>query len=586
MKLTRMITATIALLTVANICFAKNKVFRYSEDSAPSNFDPVVSSVLYSNQIVTAVYDTLYSYRYLKRPYELKPNLAEALPEVSKDELTYTFKIKKGVKFQDNPCFKDGKGREVTADDFVYSMKRHFDPKERSQGAWLWQGKIVGLDAWKDAGANYKATIEGLKALDKYTIQIKLTKKFPQLVHTFTMGFTAFVPEEAVKTYGQELSIKPVGSGPWLLKSHTAKKTVLVRNPNYRGEVFDAKAEGYDPKVHGFTKIGSLDGKTMPFMDEIEVNWMPENVARWNSFTKGNEIQTTTLSVEYVDAVLAAKSPLKLKPKFAEKYEARAEEEAGLIFTHFNMDSDKFGHSKDPVQNKKNHALRCAIRKSNNYKSVIDKFYLGIGTAYPGFIPRNLDGYDENLSKESVTLDIAGAKKLLADNGWNASNLPQLEYGSVASVQMRQIFENFRGSMAAIGYPANKIKLKTYPTFGDFNKDIKNRKLDFIPMGWGLDYPDAENTLALFYGPNASPGANSANYMNPEYDKIFEQASTMQPGPERTALFKKLNQIIIDDCVTISAYSRTRVFVWEKNAVIWPQRDIVGNIFKYLDVSE
>ena len=104
---------------------------------------------------MTALYDTLYEYRYLKVPYELKPSLAAAMPEVSKDRLTYTIRLKKGVRFIDDACFKGGKGREVVAEDFVYSIKRHFDPAMRAQGSWLWQGRIVGLDEWKENGADY-----------------------------------------------------------------------------------------------------------------------------------------------------------------------------------------------------------------------------------------------------------------------------------------------------------------------------------------------------------------------------------------------------------------------------------------------
>jgi len=118
---------------------------------------------------VINIYDTLYRYKYLARPYEIVPNLAVAMPEVSEDGLTYTFKIKKGVFYADDAAFPKGKGREVFAEDFVYSIKRHFDVANRSQGSWLWDGKIIGLNEWKAAGSNYSDTIEGLKALDSHS---------------------------------------------------------------------------------------------------------------------------------------------------------------------------------------------------------------------------------------------------------------------------------------------------------------------------------------------------------------------------------------------------------------------------------
>lgn len=561
------------------------KVFKFSEDGAPTTFDTVQSGTTYSNTIVTAVYDTLYEYKYLKQPFELKPNLATSLPKVSEDGLTYTITIKPGVHFIDDPAFKDGKGREVVASDFVYSIKRHFDPANRSQGAWVWAGKIVGLDQWKKDGADYSKPVEGLKALDKYTIQITLTQPYPQLIYTLAMGYSGVVPEEAVKKYGRELSVHPVGSGPFKLVSHNSTKTVLERNPHYRKEVFHLSEEGYDPNTQGATGIAKLEGKTLPIVDRIEANWVKQQSARWNSFTKDDEIVNTSLQNEQIETVLESKDPVKLRPEYAEKYNFRVATEAGFVFNVFNFDDEYFGHSDNPTTNAQNKALRCAVVKSFSWPERVSRFYLGLGHAYPGFIVPGTEGFDPAMDKSSITQDIVGAKALLKENGWNAKNLPVLYYPTVSSVRSKQFFEQFRGNLTKIGYPKNKIKIKTYATFGDFNRDIKNSKTQMVPMGWGLDYPDAENTLQLFYGPNHSPGSNSANYNNPEYNKLFAKASTMQPSPERTKIYQQLNQMLVDDCVGISGFSRTRVRMWHKNAVMWPQRDIMGNYFKYVDVN-
>ena len=231
---------SLAILMASGSALASTqKVFKYSSNGTPTTFDTTQSGTLYSSTIITAIYDTLYEYKYLKTPYELKPDLAIAMPTVSKDGLTYTIKIKQGVLFSDDAAFPNGKGREVVAQDFVYSLERNFDPANRSQGAWLWSGKVVGLDAWKKAGSDYSKEVEGLKALDKYTIQITLTKPYPQFLYTLAMGYLGVVPHEAVEKYGREISIHPVGSGPFKLLSHNNTKTVLVKNPTYRHEVFD-----------------------------------------------------------------------------------------------------------------------------------------------------------------------------------------------------------------------------------------------------------------------------------------------------------------------------------------------------------
>lgn len=564
---------------------ADDKVFKFSDNGAPSTFDPVQSGTMYSNEIVTAIFDTLYEYKYLKRPYEIEPNLAEGMPQVSEDGLTYTIKIKQGVKFADDPAFADGKGREVTAQDFVYSIERHYDPKNRSQGAWVWEGKIAGMDDWKAAGSDYAKPIAGLKALDKYTIQITLTQKFPQLTYTLAMGYAGVVPHEAVEKYGREFGLHPVGSGPFKMESTNSTKTVLVRNDAYRSDIFHAKAEGYDAKVHGATGIAKLDGKAMPFVDRVEANWIKQSSARWNSFTKENEIQNTSLQNEQLDQVLSSRDPVTLRPEYAAKYNYRVATETGMVFNMFNFDDEYFGFNKDPKINAQNKALRCAIVSSFSWPKRIQRFYLGLGHAYAGFIVPGTDGFDPNMGKEAIEQNIAKAKKLLKENGWNAKNLPVLYYPTVSDVKSKQMYEEFRGYLTKIGYPKNKIKLKAYATFGDFNKDIKESKTQMVPMGWSLDYPDAENTLQLFYGPNRSPGANSANYNNPEYDKIFKQASVMQPSPERTELYKQLNKMLVDDCVGVGSFSRTSVALWHKDAIMWPEASILGNYFKYVDVQ-
>ena len=561
------------------------KVLRYSEDGAPTNLDPTQGSTVYTSLVQTALYDTLYEYKYLKVPYELKPNLATSLPEISKDNLTYTIKIKPGVKFINDPAFPGNKGREVTASDVVYSLKRHFDPKNNSQGSWLWQNRIVGLDAWGRSGADYTKKVDGITDLDKYTLQIKLIKPYPQLIYTLAMAPSAVVPKEAVDKYGKEFGTKAVGSGPFVLHSFNTKQMVMHRNPHFRQDIFDPIQEGYDEATHGFTGIKALKGKNMPIVDKVIVDFVNEPAARWASFTKGNEIQNSLVLLEQVDNVLASKTPPTLKPEYAAKYHLRGELEFGIVYTVFNMDDEHFGYSADAKQNVRNRALRCAIRKGFSWPERIKRFYNGIGEAYPGFIVPGIDGYDPTTDKESITYDVAGAKKMLAEHGWNAANLPVFEYSGVASVRNKQFFEQFRGWMLRIGYPKEKIKNIDFATFGDFSKAQKDKKLKTIAMGWNIDYPDSENLLQLFYGPNGSPGSNVSNYKNPAFDKLFEQSQAMQPSPERTTIYKQLNQMIIDDCVAISGFSRTALLIWNKNMIAYPTRNMVSNIFKYVDVK-
>ncbi len=559
------------------------KVYYASEDGSPISLDPVRSNTKYSNVIVTSIFDTLYEYKYLKSPFELKPNLAVAMPKVSADGLVYTIDIKKGVLFSDDAAFSGGKGREVVAADFVYSFKRHFDARTKSAGSWLWRSKIVGLDQWKKEGSDYNKEVEGLKAIGKYRIQIKLVAPFPQLTYTLAMGFAGVMAKEVVDKYGKEIGLHPVGSGPFYLKSFNKQKAVLIKSPTYRGDIMDL--EGYDEAIHGKYGVKALEGKRLPIVDRVEYNFMKEHVARWNSLNKGSEVQIGEMLLEMANNVLESKTPVKLKPEWAKKFHYIAEREPGFVYNNFNMDNPTFGYNSDPKRNEQNKSLRCAIRKGFSWDQRIKRFYNGIGEAFPGVIIPGTDGFDPDLSKDSIIYDPEGAKRLLKEAGWNARNLPVLEYNTTNDTRNKQFYEQFRGFMKRIGYPSNKIKMVSYATFGDFSKAIREKKGTFWGIGWGLDYPDAENTLQLYYGPNESPGSNGANYNNPEFNRLYKKSSVMLPSVERTEIYKQMNKILIDDCANLSGFSRTKIFMWHKDVTLFYRRDIIGNILKYVDVK-
>ena len=578
------ILSFVLALSVALIAEPKEKVLRYALEGAPITLDPVQASTRYTNRMLGVLYDTLYEYKYIKRPYELKPNLAESLPVISKDGLTYTIKLKKGIRFVDDPAFLGGKGREMTAADFVYSLKRHFDPKMLPEGEWLWKDRIVGLDAWKAAGSKYEIEVPGLKATDTHTIQVKLSQIYPQFIYTLAMPYASVVAREVVEKYGKEFKIHPVGSGPFILKSFSTKQATLVKNPNYHDQTVEL--EGYDEAIHGASGIKALKGMKVPLIDKLIISFMEEPTAWWNSFSKGNEVQIVQLPQQQIPKVVESFKPFRLKPEFAAKYTGRLIPDYGFTYYDFNMHVPEVGANQDPKRNQMNHELRCSIRQAFDWKTYINRFYNGVGEPFPGVIPPFTDGYDEKGSRESGTRNVEAAKARLLKAGWTAESLPLIEYNAPTKIEEKQMFEFFRGGLLDIGYPTNKIKLKVYPTFGDFNKALTLRKARFIKINWGLDFPDSENVLQLYYGPNGAPGANSSNYNNPEYNTLFKKASVLFPGAERTKIYKKLNQIVIDDCVSISAYSRPFVWMWQKDVLLYHEDNILRNYVKYAGLRE
>lgn len=559
-------------------------VYRHSEDEAPASLDPAQASTVYSNMVVVNVFDTLYRYKYLARPYELAPNLAAGFPDVSDDGLTYTFRIRSGVEFTDDPAFPDGNGREVTAHDLVYSIQRHFDPGVRSQGAWLWSGRIVGLDEWGQNGADYAAPIEGLKALDDHTLQIQLTAPYPQLVYTLAAGFSALVPKEAVEFYGREFSVKPVGSGPFKLTSFNSALATFDRNPKFDRGVLNLADEGYRDDLHGTYGLQALDGQAYPFVDGLEIHFIDENASRWNSFISG-EVHNVMVPNEQIDRVLTSKDPIELNDDMAERFHKHSGIEAGFVYGGFNMADERFGHHPDPDQDAANRALRCAIRDAFDWQARNETFYFGLGNVFPGVIVPLVPEFDADLSRRSVQHNLQSANQALDEYGWR-DQLPSMSYGMPSSVQQRQMFEQFRAQVQEIGFSTDQFSPESFATFGDFSRAIKNRELDLFFLGWSLDYPDAQNTLQLFYGPNETPGSNNFNYNNPAFDALYEQTLTLQPGQQRTALYRQMNQLVIDDCVVISGLSRTRVHLWDKQVRMLPDREILGGFFmRFVDIG-
>ena len=560
-------------------------VYRHSMDGVPRSLDPAQASSIYAKMLVVNLYDTLYRYKYLARPYELAPNLAEALPEVSADGLIYTIRIKPGVYFINDEAFPGGKGRAVTAEDFVYSIKRHFDPATRAQGTWLWQDRIVGLDQWKKEGSDYSKEVAGLKALDERTIQIQLISPFPQLVHTLAQGFSAIVPREAVEHYGNEFPIRPVGSGPYRLGKFNSSGAVLKRNRKFRQQPISLEAEGYDAQTQGHLGLEQLEGRIPPLTERIEVSFIAEDAARWNAFIS-DETDFTKVPVSQLDQVLSSRKPPQLNEKMAENFRLAANLESGFVHTDFNMDDRRIGYHPDPDQNARNKALRCAIVKAFDWQKRNEVFYYGIGQVFPGIIPPVAEEFETPAGDTMRDRDLAAARKLLRESGWHAGNLPILEYGYPSSVTERQMFEQFRSFMADIGYPAEKVRPLTFATYGDYARAYLNREVMLTTTGWTMDYPDAENTMQLFYGPNAAPGSNSANYNNEEFNRLYRAASVMQPSPMRTSMYRSMNRILLDDCATISGVARTLILLWDRELTMLPDRSFVGGCyFSFVDTG-
>ena len=577
----RILFSLLGLALIFGACTKKQdfseKVLHLQSTAKVKGLDPALTDDRYSGREAARVYEGLLEYHYLKRPFTLQPNLAEAMPTVSEDGFTYTFKIKKGIFFHDNKCFPEGKGRELVAEDFVYSFKRVADPKTQSTGWWVMQSKIEGLDEWREAQAekgksDYSADVSGVRALDKYTFQIKLKRPFPQFLYGLAMPFYYVVPREAVEHYGKEFLNHPVGTGPFMLDKFTqTNKITYQRNPKFRDKFYPSEG------AEKFKKMGLLKdaGKKIPFVDKVVVHVMTESQPRWLSFLKGKIDFLSIPKDNFDQAVTPSKGMSK---------DLEAKGMTLLITPSLDVTFSAF-NNKHPLF-KNNKKLRQAMTLAYNVEGSNNLFYNGTALKAESIIPPGIAGYipgwKNPLKDGDMKNRIERAKKLLAEAGYpNGKGLPEITYDITANTVARQLGEYFKKEMAQIGV---NIKVVQNP-WPELQKKVKTASSMMYGMAWGADYPDAENFLQLLYGPNKAPGANGSNYDNPVFNEKFKVASKMQDSPERTKLYEELKKMAADEAPIIFGVHR-RIFTlnnrWLKNYIY---TDFEHGQEKYLNVD-
>ena len=284
------------------------KVLRYAFPIAETSADPARVSDVYSNTVISAIFDTPLDYDYLARPMKLKPLTLAAMPEVSEDGTTYTLRVKPGIHFADDPAF-NGKKRELTAEDYVYSLKRIMDPRIASPLLGELEGKIVGGDeaiarARKANRFDYDTPIEGLKALDRYTLRVKLTE--PSFIFLYNFAdcrLACAVAREVVEKYGDDIGSHPVGTGPYRMAFwKRSSKMVFERNPNFREEVWDAEPLAGDAR--GQEMLRKLKGRRLPLIDRVEIYVVEETQPRWLAFLNGEFDLMFQLPEEYANQAI------------------------------------------------------------------------------------------------------------------------------------------------------------------------------------------------------------------------------------------------------------------------------------------
>ena len=588
------LAATFLLAFSVATAEAQKKVLRIAFPTAETGFDPQRIDDRYSVGVCENLFEPLLTYDYLARPVRLVPLTAEAIPEPEEKGSLYTFRIRPGIYFSDDPVFK-GKKRELVAGDFEYAIKRFRDPKNRSPYEWLFENKIVGLDELaakaKTAPFEYDTKIAGLEVRDKYTFSIKLKEPDYNFLYVLAMPNVVPVAREVIEAYDNDTHGHPVGTGPFVLKEWVRKsKIVLERNPNHRGYELDTRYA--DPKDEwDRAAMEALRGKRLPQLDRVEIYPIESEQPRFLAFMNKEHDLIDELPVAFINQALPNG---KLSPALArEMVHVFREEAPEITYYVFNMNATASG-KPNPVggYSAERVALRRAMVLAHDRAAEIRIIRKGQAIAAQSPVAPGIVGYDPAFHSEAQDHDAARAKALLDmfgyvdrdGDGWREQpdGTPLVvhhKYNAQGEVY-RQLAELWVKSMAEVGIRSEAQAVQ----FADLLKDKKVSNFVTAQSAWTADYPDAQNFLQLLYGPNTGQ-SNEAEFKLREYDRLYEKSQAVPDSPERNQIYREMNRLLL-------AYAPWRLGVhrlfnhlqypWVKG---YKKHPILYTNFKYLDID-
>ena len=477
-----------------------------------ASMDPIQAAALYDSKAVSLVYEPLLEVDYEARPYRLKPCLC-ALPEVSADGLTYTYRIRPDARFQPDACFPDGKGRPVTAEDVVYSLGRLSDRAHASSGMWT-------MDP-----------VAKTEAVDAQTVRITLKKPLHVFPWLTALAYWAAVPREAVERYGARFGEHAVGSGPYRL-------TEWRRNHRM---VFSR-----DPLWPGWKRI-----PTKPY-DRLEFPVVDDASTQWLMFLSGELDMLGEVSRDNWDAIVERDGTLSpdLTAKGIRLFGAPIMQ---VSYIGVNMNDPLLGRNKKLRQ-----ALNCAFdfpawrRFLNNRVDACD-----------GPVPPGVDGRLD--TPFPYAFDLTKAARLMKEAGFPDGVDPQTGKRLVLPLAIGRASQSAREQVELLQSFYNRIGVRLEPqymTWAAYLKAVSEGHVSLFMLAWIGDYPDAENFLQLFHSKNVSPGANHSHYRNPAFDRLYDEAMAARDAEARKQAWRRAQEIVREDCPWIflhfpKAYSLT-----------------------------
>ena len=599
-------------------------IYYDSFSERPKHLDPAVSYSANEYVFLGQIYEPPLQYHFLKRPYELVPLTATGVPRVEYYDAdlnvldtdvpadlvyksVYKITLQPGILYQPHPAFalndngqyryhnlskQDLQGihtlsdfsetgtRELTAQDYIYQIKRMVHPNVHSPIGGLMMKYIMGLeDLSKSLAEQYgennthgkfidlrQHDLAGVQLEDRYTFTITLKEKYPQFLYWLSMSFFAPMPWEADIFYSQAgmkeknitLDWYPVGTGPYMLtENNPNRRMVLERNPNFRGELFPFAGDKNDV-ANGFLQDA---GKPMPFIDKAIYSLEKESIPSWSKFLQGYYDTSGIVSDSFDQAVQFNNSgDAELTDEMRNKnIRLNTAVTTSTYYMGFNMLNDVVGGDSHRAK-----LLRRAISIAMDYEEYISIFANGRGVPAQGPIPPGIFGYIggeqgtnpyiyEWENGRSHRRSIAEAKQLMVEAGYpdgrDAGSGQTLILNldtPAAGPGAKATFDWYRKQFAKLG--VNLVIRST--DYNRFQEKMRKGTAQIYTWGWNADYPDPENFLFLLYGPNTKVdknGENASNYENETFDQLFNQMKSMSNGPERQAIVNEMVDIVRAD---------------------------------------
>jgi ABC-type transport system substrate-binding protein len=522
------------------------KVLRIAFPTDVTGFDPAATQETYATLVEQKIFDALYVWDYLARPYKFVPSIATGMPEISADGRVWTIRIRPGVYFADDPAFA-GKKRELTAADFVYAWKRIVDPRVRSPNSDLLDHKIVGLDAAvakaKASGRfDYDAEIQGLRAADRYTIRLELIDPDYTFLELLDSAALRAVAREVIEKYGDasgRAMNHPVGSGPYRLKEWQAgHRIILEANPGYRDERFPPAPANADAAIKAVAD--SMKGKRIPQIGRIDIAIIEETSPGLLMFNAG-ELDMLQVSGDIAPKMIDGKG--NLLPEYAARgMRLERATELAVTFAYFNMEDPVVGgYTPEKI------ALRRAVCSAYNLPDEIRVIRNGQALAATQPLPPDVEGHVRGY-KGLSPYDPATARALLDKFGYrdrDGDGLRELPDGRPLTIRQttlvgavyRQYDDLWLRSMREVGIRM-EFPVQTFP---EAFKAAHAGQIQMSSFGWNGDI--ADDFMRLFYGPYAGAG-NLSRFRNAEYDALYEKSRRTADTAERNKLYEAMTRIV------------------------------------------